>query len=633
MREPKKSIRKQEGSHAKNAPIEKRSAKILIEESPKAPVENAKEILLPTVEELPDYENIESETKYGRHILSHLFNDKRLIVLLVLAVLGLIVWTAAPPIYQKLKLRRAMDFLQQSNTAAEEGNIPKAFALMRKAILMAPNNDQVFRKVRLFNAKLGDPAALNSLQGLTLEKTASTEELLTVADQALQAGNTSVAKTALIQLADNKSVEKTIVEMRILKKEGNLQGAVDLARAEMSSLTALDAEKLLLATAEMTLKTDPVASRKILAQFIGNNSRTGIAALRLRALQQLWRASSAEDANDKVAERILSHPMHTADDELLALDLQIRENPAAKPALLAQMATMRSTGSPDDALAFARWMNRRLYHKEAADFIGRERAASNIDWLLVYLDALAGLENWNEIFTTLDAESISGLSDSIRLLFLARAAKNSGDEGKADESWRELHLGLLYEKPEVLSFVAAYALRIGEAEQATRVYKTMSRRRETALEGFLGLIRSTPRNTPAKELIPIYVELTNDFPMLAEAQNDLAYLKLLTNEDPEGTINFAKEIQKTDPPTLATLSISSLALLKAGRPTDAEAIYDGKSISWNNAPAPWKAVRAAVLHAVGKNMEADALAATIDKKLLRPEEVELLQAREAHSSR
>ena len=577
-----------------------------------------------TAQELPDYDEIPHDSKYGRHILKELLSDKRVLFVLGILILGLIIWTAAPPLYQELKLRRAMAFLEQSRAAAEEGNTPKTIALMRKAILMAPNNEGVFCKVRLFNAKVGDPAALNELQNLMIERRASTEELLTLAEQALKSDNTTIAKGALDQLADDHSVQKTIIEMRILQKEGNLPGALEMPRQKLADLPPADADKLLLATAEMTLKPDMKASREILIQLIGRDSPIGISALRLLAQQQLLRSSPTAMENDKVAEKILAHRLRTPDDALLALDLQIQENPGSKPALLAQMATARMDGPPDEAMAFARWMNRRLNHKETIKFIGRERAASNLDWLLIHLDALAGMEEWNEIFTMLDAETVSGLSDSIRLLFLARAAKNSGDEVRAADCWRELQLGLMYEKPEVISFVAAYALRIGEQEQAMKVYKTMSRRRETALEGFLGLIRCTPKSASASDLLPIYKELTDEFPMLAEAQNDLLYLKLLTGEDLSHAATTAIELQKTDHPTLTSLSITSLALLKTGRSAEADAIYDGKTISWNSVPAPWKVVRAAVLHATGQKAEANELAATIGKNQLRPEELALL---------
>ena len=224
----------------------------------------------------------------------------------------------------------------------------------------------------------------------------------------------------------------------------------------------------------------------------------------------------------------------------------------------------------------------------------------------------------------LDADTIIGLSDSIRLLFLARAAEKSGDRVQADESWREMQNGLAYEKPEVVSFIAAYALRIGERDQAIKAYTALSHRKETALEGFLGLIRCWPPNTPAAKLLPLYQEFTDSFPTLAEARSDQTYLKLLTGEKIAATAAIAKEFYDNTPPSLAALSIAALGMLKSGNAAEAEALYKGKTISWLSAPAPWKTVRAAVLYEIGKKKEADEIARTINKSQLRPEERALL---------
>ena len=574
--------------------------------------------------ELPDYE-IDQDTHHSpAHLLHTLIGDIRARIILALLISALILWVAIPPAYHRLKVWRAMKFLAQSEVAANEGNIPKSIGLMRRAILMVPNEDAVFRKVRLFNASFGDPNALTSLQSLMLEKQATPQELLTLAEQALKSDNTVIAKAALDQLEEDHSVRKIIVQMRLLDKENNLKAALDLAKKELPALAPEDAEKVLLATAELTLQSDVPASRQILMQLVDKNSATGIAALRLLASQSLANRAAESLKADKVADKLLAHPMHTPDDALLALDLRLLENPAAKPALLAQSMAERASRPPDEALAFARWLNRRLHYKESVDFIGRERAASNADWLLLYLDALAGLERWNDIFTMLDADTIIGLSDSIRLLFLARAAEKSGNRESADASWREMQLGLAYEKPEVVSFIAAYALRIGEREQAIKAYTSLSHRKETALEGYLGLIRCWPQNTPAAELLPFYKEFTESFPMLAEAKSDQTYLKLLTNEKPATTAAIAKEFYDTTPQSLASLSVAALGLLKTGNPSAADALYEGKSIPWLSAPAAWKTVRAAVLYAIGKKKEADELVRTINKSQLRPEERALL---------
>ena len=574
--------------------------------------------------ELPDYEVDPHGHNPRRHFLRELAGDIRARIVLALLISGLILWVAVPPAYHRLKVWRAMEFLAQSEIAANEGNIPKSLSLMRRAILMAPNEEAIFRKVRLFNASFGDPTALNSIQALMLEKQASPQELLTLAEQALKSEKPVIAKAALDQLEGDHSVRKIIVQMRFLEKGGNLKEALDLASKELTTLMPEDRDNLLLATAEMTLKSDPRASREILLQLVDKNSASGISALRLLGAQSLAQRGAESLKTDQVADKLLAHALHTPDDALLALDLRILENPSAQPALLAQTMAERSSGSPDEALAFARWLNRRIHYKESVDFIGRERATSNPDWLLLYLDALAGLERWNDIFTMLDADTIIGLSDSIRLLFLARAAEKSGERERADESWREMQLGLAYEKPEVVSFIAAYALRIGEREQAIKAYTALSHRKETALEGFVGLIRCWPPNTPAAELLPLYQEFTDSFPTLAEARSDQTYLKLLTNEKPATTAAIAKEFYDNTPQSLAALSIAALGMLKTGTAAEADALYDGKTISWLSAPAAWKTVRAAVLYGIGKKKEADELARTINKSQLRPEERALL---------
>jgi hypothetical protein len=578
----------------------------------------------PTPLELPDYEIDHHSHHSPSHFLRDLIGDIRARILLALLFTGLLLWVAIPPAYQQLKVWRAMNFLAQSEVAANEGNISKSIALMRRAILMAPNEEKIFRKVRLYNASLGDATALNSLQQLMLEKQATTEELLTLAEQAIKANNPVIAKAAMDQVQEDHSARKTILQMRLLEDEGNLKEALDLAREELPNLTPDDQDRLLLATAEMTLRTDIKASRAILLQLVDKNSATGIAALRLLAAQTLVQRGLEFLKSDKTADKLLAHPLQTPDDSLIALDLQLLENPAAKPALLAQTMAERSAGPPDDALAFARWLNRRLHYAASVEFIGRERAVAHADWLLLYLDALAGLERWNDIFNLLDAETIIGLSDSIRLLFLARAAEKSGDKEKADQSWREMQLGLAYEKPEVVSFIAAYALRIGEREQAIKAYTSLSHRKETALEGYLGLIRCWPQNTPAAELLPLYQEMTESFPMLTEAKNDQIYLKLLTNDKPATTAAIASEIYNTTPQSLATLSINALGMLKTGKPAEADALYNNKSISWLSSPPQWRVVRASVLYAIGKKKEADEITRTINKSQLRPEERALL---------
>jgi hypothetical protein len=101
-------------------------------------------------------------------------------------------------------------------------------------------------------------------------------------------------------------------------------------------------------------------------------------------------------------------------------------------------------------------------------------------------------------------------------------------------------------------------------------------------------------------------------------------LQLLTNRNLFDASGVARDIYARNPHSLASLSVAALALLKMGDVAQADQLYEGKSIIWSSAPAPWIAVRTAVLQAAGKTDEARQLAATVNKNKLRPEEQDLL---------
>ena len=591
----------------------------------RARVKSAAPEPLPDHQILPDYEDTHY-LKQPTHILRDIVQDIRFRIVAGILVLAVFAMLAAPPIYRRVKVWRAHQFMDQCEAIGKTGNMPKAMGFMRQAMLLAPGDEALFRRVRLFNASIGDLPSLNVLQNLMLQGQASPDEILVLAEQSLALRKTPITKAALEKLAAHPSARRTIVEMRLTAFEGNPQAAVDLARASLKDYPPAEGEKILLATAELVLKTNPEVSRQILLPISEKKTPSGIESLRLLSNQQLAVASPSTLDSVALADSLSNHPLRKNEDLLLAAELRILANPGSKPASLSQLATHFSNLKEEEQIVFARWLNRRQSYQEAIDYIRRDRALSKTDWLLVYLDALAGLNHWNEVFTLLDANSVAGLSEGIRLLFLARAAQQSGDQAKADDSWREMQRSLLYEKPEVVSFVAAYAMRIGEREQASRAYTILARRRESALEGFLGLIRTTPKDSPAVDLIPVYTEFLEVFPNLEEARNDLTYLQLLSNQNVFDASFLAHDALKKSPNSLAAMSLSALAHLKNGDAALADEIYKDKLIAWSTAPAPWKNIRAAVLYASGKKSEADELAATIDKNQLRPEERALLPA-------
>ena len=602
-----------------------------IQEQPAVPLSQITPMAQGVYDPLPDYEHRHEKNRSAEWLKVHL-TDVRFIAVISILLVVLLVWVAGLPIYRKVKSWRAITLMEQSQSMADEGNVPQALDLMRQAITMAPTNETIFRLARLLNAGLGDTQAIALLQHRMLSGEADPDELIVLAEQSLRGGQTSLVSVALEKLAEHSSGRKIILEMQLMDAAGNTKGAIELGRSKMSGISEQERVDVLLAGAEILLLKDVSASQAILEPLMASRNVAGIDALRLLAKQHLRLAGQGRIDPAQTIKALSTHPMATVSDKLLEADLRISMEPSSKKQVIEVLKAAFSSPKLKGDLEFARWLNRRQAHDEAINFIGLERALANPEWLLIYLDAHAALDRWGDVFTALDAETVVGLSDSVRLLFLARAAEKTGDIEGADAAWREMQRDLVYEKPEVVSFIASYAVQIGNAEQAFKAFSTMSKQRETSLQGFLGMIRTLPADKPTTELIKVYQDFVAAYPALGEARVDLAYLQLLTSSDMESAAAIALEMYRKDPMSLATLSAAALGCLKNGFPEEGEKLYSGKKIEWNEAPNPWKSVRVAVLRATGKSAEAEELAATIDLNALRPEERELLKSNQTNDS-
>ena len=573
---------------------------------------------------LPDYDTDELPVSRRERFLEVLA-DTRVRIVLGALILAVLLWVVIPPIYGALKLRRAKVLMAQSTAALEKNNESEAVLYMRRALLMAPQNADVFRRTRLLNARMGDPSSINVLEVLAQKNEATLDELLALVEQAIKSGNRKTARSTFNKITGKRTVEMTILEMKLLSMENKMPDAIALAKKTMPELDMADAEKVRLALASLILKTDARSAESILMPLAGSPSFSGITAIRLLAKHQLGGGMGGSPLASGLAEKLASHPLRSANDALLIASLRIKENPAIKQSVIENLRRLRVDGTPDEDLEFARWLNHHKAFQQAVDFIGKDRAMSASPWLLIYLDAMASLNRWQEISVLLETESVVGMSDTLRFLFLARSAEKSGNQERAGECWRDLHRNLVYEKPEVAFFVASYIMKLSNVNEGIKAFWALARRQDTAIQGFLGLIRFFPKNASATELLPVYSEMLETFPNIKEVRLDYSYLCLLAEHNVSEAAEVASELLLEDPNSLAALSVAALGYYKIGEITKAASLYDGKKILWKGAPAPWRVVRVAVLVAHGRKKEAEELAATIDFSKLRPEERKLLE--------
>lgn len=559
----------------------------------------------------------------------------RIVALLLAAVLAIVGIFAGPRLYRSAKAWRAQHFIAEARLAQAKGDLARAAASFRTATMMAPYDSRVIRATTYFRAEQGDPAAFASLKRLVDAGGATPDETLLYARGMIWSGLSDDAKKALSRLpaalTEPQRNRKTVMEIEMAAAQGPLDAAIDLARKseqEVSGEAGDDLRflrgRLLLRAAEKGGNPEARQEAAALLDAVGTApSRSGLEALRL--LGNLAVAEKRTDADGALAQRLRDHPLRTADDLLLAASVEILARPADETRIVAALKESRLDASEAEQLAFARWLNRRGAFEDSIAFAGEERIRKDDEWLLIALDALAGLRRWQEVRHTVEEAGKDLLDEPIRYLFMARASMELGDAAAAEQHWLDVHRHARLGKPENLVYVARYAEQIGAHAQAAKAYRRLSERKETALNGFLGYLRCQPRNAPAAELLPIYREFIQQFPNLGEAKNDEAYLSLLCNRDIAQAAASARELYARYPTMLSFITTAALAELRLGNVANAEAIYAKHQIDWTQAPAPFKAVRVASLNAIGRKGEAEDMRKTIQEEALRPEERELMK--------
>ena len=188
--------------------------------------ENFGPATLPSHNHLPDYD-VDRGHKQPTHILRDIVFDIRFRIVAGILIFCIIASLSAFPIYRKFKAMRASYLMDLCEQHGASGNLQKAFVFMRQAVVLSPGDENIFRRVRVFNASIGDQSALGILEVLMLEGQAQPEELLVLAEQSLVFRKTTITKEALKKLQSYPSARRAIVEMRLTALEGNPQAAVD----------------------------------------------------------------------------------------------------------------------------------------------------------------------------------------------------------------------------------------------------------------------------------------------------------------------------------------------------------------------------------------------------------------------
>ncbi len=573
-------------------------------------------------------------------VVQHPVHSKNLRTLLISGIF-LLLLLLLPTAYRFVKNWRAHDLVSKSWVAFAVADSPRGVELLRQAQALAPGSPSAQRGIELYNARMWDPHALQSLLKQMRSNSLESGELLGIAEIEASAGRGKEAREALSSLPKKLGkwgdLQRTIVESRLLANQGKISQAVSTCLSKASLQSALESGLLRIQGALYLLALHDEPSRRtaseILQTVAGECTEASLVAWRIAAHLVLSSPGSSPQSHDpKTAQetRKLLHllPLLSKtlmEDHLLAAEMELHADPSQRDAVLTRLIGQYQQGDRSSMLALARWLNTQGLYAQTTTLAGKERPRSDTAWLLVILDAKSAQGAWSEIPSMLDSPAGMGIPDAVRYLFLARSATMMGDDAAAESAWSSVSTSLPLEKPETLAYIAGYEEQLGAWDQAAKTYREMARRETTRVAGLMALIRMQSPSTPATTLIPLYEELIAAAPDFSDAAGDLDYLKLLTGtEIYQSTTDAEKQLQ-AQPNSLARISTAALGHLQQGDLRGASALYEGKVIDWNAAPAPWRVVRSALLRATGDVIGANEMVASIDRSKLRPEEIALLQ--------
>ncbi|HYE33205.1 MAG TPA: hypothetical protein VEH27_17385 [Methylomirabilota bacterium] len=308
--------------------------------------------------------------------------------------------------------------------------------------------------------------------------------------------------------------------------------------------------------------------------------------------------------------------------ELLKVDLAARLEPAKKDEMLASILD-KAHSSPEQLLRTVRYLNQRREFEATIKLVKRAQALESRDLFLAYTDALAAVGYWLELQEIFQIAQLP-IEPVLVELYRARIATELKDPAKANKHWEQVHWRA-GDQPEPLLYVAEYAEKIGELNQAARAYRQLTKDPRHARSAFTSLIRITERqgDTAAlKELVKTMVEL---YPNDPAPKNDLAYLNLLMNQEVGSSLQVAEQLVRDNPHLLAYRTTLALGYLRSGQNAKAKETYTGISFEWGSALPGWQAVYVGVMGAAGETGLLRQLARSIPFDRLKPQERELVK--------
>ncbi len=546
---------------------------------------------------------------------------RRLVAAGVAAVVAVGLAVAAKPSYRAVKGWRARQMALAAEALTGQEKWADALAKARAAYQLRPEEPAAIRAVAHLQNAVGNPAAAvpfwKELEGARAMTAADRRRY---AEDLFRTGAREEAGPQLDRVLAAQPDDAVALRLaaRMAAARRSYGPALELARRAADLEPASGEGRLLLALLEFDTpgSAQKEAGLQALLRLAQEREKTGLEALEYLARKDGLTGATAE----QIIPLLKAHPLATEAHRLLALELELKAQPAQREALLERKAAECTDAAAQRS--FGVWLNAQREFARTLRLIPRAAAMQRKDLLQVHLDALGGLKRWSEIEEILGQKGVP-LDEVFVDLFLARSAMELGHTTKAALHWHRAHLAAA-PSPEQMWVVGSYAEKVGQTDEAEQAYRSLTASAKTARPAFEALLRLAERKGDTAALLALLREMRARWPNDAAVENDGAFLSLLRGQDLAAGLASAQRLVALAPRSLPHRTTLALAWLRAQQPERALAVYDRLEIPWERAAPAQRAVHAAVLGANGQADAARAEAQALRAEALRAEERALL---------
>jgi hypothetical protein len=575
------------------------------------------------------------------------FRARRLKLFLLLAavitvLLGVGAYFAAPRVGGTIKAWQSRRLARQAFALIEQKQWSDANAKARDAYLLRPGEPEAWRAIARLLSRAGQgTAALEWWKKLDDEHRLTIQDRRDFSGAALASGELTTAATqidALLAQQTGPAPVDILLAGQLAVRRSDAVLGVDYAERALAdrrakpydilsaailvlSVTTQDSQPYINAWKRIEdLARDPknAASLEALVFLAGQQSRApspstgGNTPFALDSTSVAQPASGARPAGTlsfnlgatpppvakmgpiEVANALENHPDARPYNKLLALQLRVEHDPALTDEYIAQ--AVERFGSQDDETlaALAGWLNSLGRPAKTLELLPLDHALKRQDLFLQHMNALAALEQWNDMIKILTSERFP-LDPVWQHMYLATARTHLGEATAANNEWqRALEVANV---PEKLLALAGYAEQNNASEVAATAYSEAIRLVPKNRAPYAGRLHVALTSGHTAEAQTVAAKIVQLWPDDTTARNQDNYLRLLLGASggaAEAMERQAQVLVAQEPGNWSARATLGLARLRLGRKEDALAAFRDVRATGSEPPGAL-AVRAAIL--------------------------------------